>query len=114
MSKDLGIEEDLDEFPQESDPLASKSRGEQDSDDPYLSLGFGICAYFNMLRTFMFAFFLLTIFALPIIFVYQSQGGLEGARNYDRSQFSLGNMGFSQASCHNWYIGIDAPITFSC
>ena len=64
-----------------------------------------MCAYFSLLRTFAALFLILTILILPTIFIYSSKGGLQNVRNYSRSRFSMGNMGFDQSFCVSQYIG---------
>jgi hypothetical protein len=70
---------------QEIDLMKDNDTKSKDEDDPFLQLGFGICAYFNLLRMFIMLFFFLTLLALPILFVYNSKSGLSGLRNYERS-----------------------------
>jgi hypothetical protein len=82
-------------------------------EDPYLQLGFGMCAYFNLLRSFILLFALLTFLAVPAIGIYSARSGLKDLRNYDRSQYSVGNLGFSDSICETYYIGITSPIKFS-
>ena len=81
--------------------------------DPYIELGFGICAYFNMIKAFIFTFIILSLLALPMMYLYEYHEGLKGNSHYNRIKFSLGNMGFSESVCDMWYIGITSPITFS-
>ena len=40
------------------------------SEDPYLQLGFGMVAYFSLLKMFIMVFIVLTLLAFPILFMY--------------------------------------------
>lgn len=44
-----------------------------------------MCAYFNLLRTFIGLFAILTIISVGIIGIYGHNDGLKGFRNYERS-----------------------------
>jgi hypothetical protein len=42
----------------------------EEQENPYLSLGFGMNAYFQMLRSFIALFIVITIIAIPILVIY--------------------------------------------
>ena len=69
--------------------------------DPYMILGFGINSFFDMIRVFMVLFTVLTILAIPAIFLFMRQDGLVGLKNYGLAQFSMGNFGYSSANCYS-------------
>eukprot|EP00347_Sterkiella_histriomuscorum_P002409 403368266 len=84
------------------------------TEDPYLNLGFGLVAYFKMIKTFIFLFFVFSLLSIPAIGIYSSHKGLEGLQNYSRAKFSLGNMGFSDSICMSMYLGVDGPQQIQC
>ncbi|CDW90155.1 UNKNOWN [Stylonychia lemnae] len=95
--KELGLE-DGERFDDGEDVNLNQNNANQDvKEDPYLQLGFGMCAYFNLLKTFIVVFIALTLLVLPIIGIYANKDGLQGWRNYERSRFSIGNMGFQES-----------------
>lgn len=80
-----------------------------DSQDPYLNLGFGIIAYFRMLQAFIMLFIFFSILSLPALYIYSSHNGLSSLKNYSKTQFSLGNLGFSDNVCFSMYLGVGSP-----
>jgi len=77
------------------------------SQDPYLSLGFGMVAYFSMLRALIACFVFFSLLAVPMIQTYASYSGLESGNNFAKTKFSLGNFGFTEHLCKHIFIGID-------
>lgn len=112
MKEELGLDEEEINFSEDLDVTLDSHHSDPESEDPYLQLGFGMCAYFNLLRTFIFVFLLLSVLSVPALVIYSSHDGMKGLRNYERSQFSVGNIGFADSVCNNYYIGITSPITF--
>ncbi len=85
-----------------------------EDDDPLAGLGFGFDAYWKMLSFMSVTFLVLTLLALPqLIFFYETKG-LEGLRNYNNAQFTLGNLGFSKATCTSQYESITNPRYIGC
>jgi hypothetical protein len=85
------------------------------SQDPYLSLGFGMVAYFSMLRALVLSFILFSLLAFPMISTYASYKGLDSGNNYSKTKFSLGNFGFSEHLCKHIFVGVDeGKYEFSC
>jgi len=70
-----------------------------EGEDPYLMLGFGMVAYFSMLKALILMFSLFTLLVLPVISIYGSYDGLSSGNNYSKTKYSLGNMGFSEHIC---------------
>lgn len=72
--------------------------------DPYLMLGYGMNAFFDVQYSMMQMFLCISIFSIPIYLTY-SQGG-QGAYSdslaYPITQFMLGNMGGSTTFCHQF------------
>jgi hypothetical protein len=109
--KDLGvsIHEPLLSHDDAADPLDDPSQ------DPYLSLGFGMVAYFTMLRSLIYMFTVFTLLSIPIISTYSSYEGLKDGNNYAKTKFSLGNLGFTEHLCKHIFVGIDdGKYEFNC
>lgn len=92
----------------------SDSSAFPEGEDPYLSLGFGMVAYFSMLKALIFMFSIFTLFMIPIISIYAGYDGLASGNNYSKTKFSLGNMGFSEHICKHIFVGIDGNYQFAC
>jgi hypothetical protein len=56
-------------------------------------------AYFDIIRQLGFFFLGITLFAIPIFAIYAKYDGLNDDPMHMITQFSLGNMGGSSASC---------------
>lgn len=95
-------------------PLLNNEEEPQEDEDPYLMLGFGMVAYFTMLRTLIMMFSFFTLMMIPTIFVYSSYNGLESGTNYAKTKFSLGNLGFSEHICKHQFLSIDGVQELSC
>ena len=50
-------------------------------------------AYYVLLRQLMTMFLLITVFTMPLMFIYSSYSGLEDAPMYFANRFSIGNLG---------------------
>jgi hypothetical protein len=57
----------------------------QENQNPYLMLGYGMIAYFNMLLFLITMFFIFTLLALVPLFIYSSYNGMEGLANYAKA-----------------------------
>jgi hypothetical protein len=76
---------------------------EEIEEDPYLLLGYGLNAYFDVLMSAVWMFLVLTVASMPLYYFYSNngvnelaaQGGLSGMV----AQFSLGNLGGARALC---------------
>lgn len=82
----------LGDMPQEEFP---------EDENPYLSLGFGMVAYYTMLRTLIYMFIVFTFLMIPVITTYASYDGLSKGNNYSKTKYSLGNMGFTEHICNH-------------
>lgn len=59
-----------------------------------------------MIKMMIFLFAIFTLLSIPAIAIYSSHDGLEGQANYSRAKYSLGNMGFSGATCSSMFLGV--------
>ena len=76
--------------------------------DPFLLLGYGINAYFDIMVSLSMMCICITLFMLPIFYVY-SQNNEHGLRMYDKyaiNQFSLGNLGGARSLCVTKRVGM--------
>ena len=72
---------------------------------PYLILGFGITAFFDLIRVFVYLFIVLTILAIPALIIFNAQRGVEGLRSFYYGRFSMGNLGYSSTYCFSSSVG---------
>ena len=64
------------------------------ADDPYEVFGFGIIAYFSMMRYLMVAFALLTLAFMPTLYIYSQGKAFKGyVGTNSLNSYSLGNLG---------------------
>ena len=87
--------------------LDAAKKAEKQQKDPYLILGYGMIAYFDMLRVLIYVFGLITLLSLPSLFIYNSYDAMRNANNKIFSAYSLGNMGFSAGRCFTGPLGAD-------
>lgn len=73
----------------------------EDLDDPYVVLGYGVNAYYQILASLARMFFWIFIFSLPIIYFYVNGRFFEGQPSYPISQTMAGNFGGSSMMCKN-------------
>jgi len=68
--------------------------------DPIYYLGFGVVSYFDLIKTMIIVFSILSLANLPNLLIYQSYENYEGDL-VDRfyKEATLGNMGFSTTKC---------------
>ena len=73
----------------------------QQVNDPYIVLGYGINAYFDIIYNLMICMIVCSIAFLPVIFVYADNPimQLQTQGKYFINMFSLGNMGGSDVVC---------------
>lgn len=84
-------------------------------DDPYLKLGYGMHSYFKVMKYLMVLAVLLTLFAAPLFYIYADHGDLKfDESSYMVNQYSLGNLGGSEAICKVNSIGANVPMSLSC
>ncbi|CDW91100.1 UNKNOWN [Stylonychia lemnae] len=85
-----------------------------EDEDPVNYLGFGISSYFQILRTFMFIFFVLSILHLPVMSMYSSHGNFKEETGEKLPlRISLGSMGFSKTKCSSTGMATN-KIVLSC
>jgi len=87
-------------------------------EDPFLILGYGINAYFDMMRELSNMFIAITIFFIPVYGWYKGNeaGALErqSFNPFERLQsFTLGNMGGAQTVCGQKKLNAE-KLTFEC
>jgi hypothetical protein len=68
-------------------------------EDPFLLMGFGMNAYFDIMKQLIFMFFWISVFFVPVFYIYSSYDGLKNAPYYPLDMWSLGNMGGSSVQC---------------
>ena len=68
-------------------------------DDPFEDYGFGIIAYFNLLRYLIVIYAVCSGLAGYIMWKYTFGNALEDEKGATFNQFSLGNYGFSKSAC---------------
>lgn len=83
--------------------------------DPFNGFGFGIIAYFKMLRFLLVTYAILTVIAGGIIAMYYNGHTIEGSdKKSMMAQFTLGNLGFTSSFCTLWYQSLDKERTLEC
>jgi hypothetical protein len=73
----------------------AKKEKKQENEDPYLIIGFGMVAYFKMLKSLILMFIIFTLLSIPAICIYTHHNGQKDLVNYSKSRYTLGNLGFS-------------------
>jgi len=116
LDDSFGSDEDMKERKETSNDEDSRPIGgnHHQDEDPYLSLGFGMVAYFDLLWLFIRLFAFFTLLSIFPILVYKSFDGMKDATNYSRAKYSIGNIGFQEASCQRSFFGIEKPKQYSC
>lgn len=77
-----------------------QSKRAEDEKDPFLKLGEGIHGYRSVLIVFILLFLLLSILAVPIMYIYNQGGALYDEFSDSKyGNYSLGNMGFESNQC---------------
>ena len=66
---------------------------------PFLIAGYGVNAYFQILDHFRMMFILITIFSLPLFYIYGTSIGLKGWKSFPVTRFTMGNLGGSSTMC---------------
>jgi hypothetical protein len=74
-------------------------------EDPYLMLGYGTNAYFEVLMNISQLFFLMAIFALPVLYIYSSGVRYSSYETWPILQFFIGNVGGSTVFCKTTRMG---------
>lgn len=61
--------------------------------------GYGVNAYFNILESFRRMFIMITLFCLPLFFIYGSSIGLKGWKSFVIGRWTMGNLGGASMIC---------------
>jgi hypothetical protein len=84
-------------------------------EDPFLLMGFGMNAYFGIVAQLTAMFCWITLFSIPLMYIYSSYNGLATAVYYPLDMWSLGNMGGSSVQCGSVPQTVDsAALTLTC
>jgi len=99
---DLQIPENERKFKNPDDP-------QETSGDPYLIAGYGVNAFFSLIRSLMCMFMMISVFMLPVMHIYKnsSQKGVEAFSHGPKAMFhqvTLGNMGAASVFCEQYKI----------
>jgi len=83
--------------------------------DPFLMLGYGINAYFDIIMSLCLGCLTISLFCIPLFMGYSrnSEKGLATESKYFINQYSLGNMGGSNIMCSQKRIGT-ATMRLTC
>lgn len=73
----------------------AKSKKEEQQEDVLQKLGFGICAYRNLLWYLWIMFLIGSCLNIPSIFLYRKGTAFQSGAVISKEQFSLGNFGYS-------------------
>lgn len=85
-----------------------------EDEDPINYLGSGIVSYFDLLRTMVFVFFILTLLHLPVMSLYSKYDNYKDETTEVLPKLmSLGNLGFSMTKCASTGMATDT-IILSC
>ena len=69
-------------------------------EDPYEIFGFGIVAYFSMMRYLMFTFAVICVLFVPVIITYSKGDAFDNYSNaWVFSSMSMGNLGQAASRC---------------
>ena len=68
-------------------------------DNPFLMAGYGVNAYFEILDHFCLMFIVVTLFCIPLYYVYGSGVGLKGWKSFPVMRFTMGNLGGASMFC---------------
>lgn len=71
----------------------------EDLSDPYVVLGYGVNAYYQILASLAKMFFWIFLFSLPLFYVYGSGKYYYGQKSFPISRFFIGNFGGSNMMC---------------
>jgi hypothetical protein len=84
-------------------------------EDPFLILGYGANAYFEIIESLFNMALFITIVMIPVMIVYSNNkiNGLKFLPHYSLNKLSLGNYGASTVSCNIKRLGHE-KMDFSC
>jgi len=67
--------------------------------NPYMLCGFGVNSYFDILNYMSIMMVCITIFSIPLFFMYSRERGFAHEKSYPISKFFMGNLGGSNMFC---------------
>lgn len=67
-------------------------------------LGYGVNAYFDMLSSLSYMFIMITIFCLPIFYLYGEHHAFADYKSFQIARFTMGNMGGSSIFCQQFHM----------
>ena len=79
-----------------------------------MDYGFGIVAFFQLMRTLIYVYVVISILACFLMWLYTFGDAIEGDRNGFVSQVSLGNYGFTMYSCFIQYFELKGSSQLEC
>jgi len=91
-----------------------KSHEHGPAPDPLAELGFGITSWLGTLRFLFWLYVVLSVFAGAIMMYYKSFAGLKANRFSAVTQFSLGNVGFTESLCFFQYADVKGSQSLQC
>ena len=104
---------DQEAFKRGESQSAAKPQFSED-EDPVNYLGFGLVSYFDLLKTMVLVFFVLTLLHVPVMNIYGKYGNYtEETTERLPKLLSLGNLGFATTKCANTGMATD-KIILSC
>ena len=82
--------------------------------DPFMDYGFGIVAFFQLMRTLIYLYVFITIIGMFLMWFYTFGNSIEDDRSGMVTQFSMGNFGFTTYKCFNQYYKLRDTNHLSC
>jgi hypothetical protein len=79
--------------------LEAPESDQQIAEDPFLLLGYGINAFFDLLSSLSTMFVWITIFFIPLFYIYSSHEAYYDQKSWPISRLMLGNLGGSSIFC---------------
>ena len=83
-------------------------------DSPFMDYGFGIVAFFQLMRTLIYLYVFISIVGLFLMWLYTFGNAIEGDRNGFVTQVSMGNYGFTAYKCFTQYVNLRDTNHLSC
>ena len=83
--------------------------------DPYEVFGFGVLAYFSLLRWLMASMAMMTVVTLPLVLIYRGSPVMDNFNDmFYTTYLSIGNLGQAEAQCVHQYVSLNYEQTFVC
>jgi len=93
---------------------ADAKRNIESTDDIFNGYGYGVVAYFGLLRGLIVAYVVMSGLAAVMMSIYGAGDALAHDRNSFITKYTLGNMGFVQTECVSQFIGINKHVKLQC